>query len=71
MHFLIAFLCDVKYVFQNLEADLTEARGQMEILHNKCTDLTSQLHVKETELTQKDVDVTRARYVCHISVRHS
>ncbi|XP_062985305.1 centlein isoform X2 [Elgaria multicarinata webbii] len=46
---------------KNLEADLTEARGQMEILHSRCNDLASQLGVKQTELSQKDLDVARAR----------
>ncbi|KAH0628335.1 hypothetical protein JD844_009344, partial [Phrynosoma platyrhinos] len=46
---------------KNLEADLTEARGQMEVLHGRCNDLASQLGVKQTELTQKDLDVARAR----------
>ncbi|XP_061486563.1 centlein isoform X2 [Rhineura floridana] len=46
---------------KNLEADLTEARGQMEILQSRCNDLASQLSVKQTELTQKDLDVARAR----------
>ncbi|XP_033029605.1 centlein isoform X2 [Lacerta agilis] len=46
---------------KNLEADLTEASGQMENLHSKCNDLASQLGVKQTELTQKDLDVARTR----------
>nr|XP_034996401.1 centlein isoform X2 [Zootoca vivipara] len=46
---------------KNLEADLTEASGQMETLHSKCNDLASQLGVKQTELTQKDLDVARTR----------
>uniref|UniRef100_A0A670KEY6 Centlein n=1 Tax=Podarcis muralis TaxID=64176 RepID=A0A670KEY6_PODMU len=46
---------------KNLEADLTEASGQMETLHSKCNDLASQLGAKQTELTQKDLDVARTR----------
>ncbi|XP_044283710.1 centlein isoform X2 [Varanus komodoensis] len=46
---------------KNLEADLKEAREQMEILQSRCNDLASQLGVKQTELTQKDLDVTRTR----------
>ncbi|XP_042311431.1 centlein isoform X2 [Sceloporus undulatus] len=46
---------------KNLEADLTEARGQMEVLHGRCNDLASQLGVKQIELTEKDLDVARAR----------
>ncbi|XP_033029606.1 centlein isoform X3 [Lacerta agilis] len=33
----------------------------MENLHSKCNDLASQLGVKQTELTQKDLDVARTR----------
>ncbi|XP_074851035.1 centlein [Carettochelys insculpta] len=46
---------------KNLETDLTEARKQMEDLHTKCNDLSSQVIVKQTELTQKDCDVARVR----------
>ncbi|KAM3848127.1 centlein [Vipera latastei] len=46
---------------KNLESALKEARGQVEILHNKCDDLASQLGIKQTELTQKDLDMARAK----------
>ncbi|XP_070598632.1 centlein isoform X1 [Erythrolamprus reginae] len=46
---------------KNLESALREARGQVEVLHNRCDDLASQLGVKQTELTQKDLDVARAK----------
>ncbi|XP_063151102.1 centlein [Candoia aspera] len=46
---------------KNLESAFTEARGQVEVLHKRCDDLASQLGVKRTELTQRDLDVARAR----------
>ncbi|XP_048359971.1 centlein isoform X3 [Sphaerodactylus townsendi] len=46
---------------KNFEADLTDARVQMEIFHSRCNDLATQLRIKQTELTQKDLDVARAR----------
>ncbi|XP_037757956.1 centlein isoform X6 [Chelonia mydas] len=46
---------------KNLETDLTEARKQMEDLNTKCSDLSSQVVVKQTELAQKDCDVARVR----------
>ncbi|XP_032070226.1 centlein isoform X2 [Thamnophis elegans] len=46
---------------KNLELALREARGQVEVLHNRCDDLASQLVIKQTELTQKDLDVARAK----------
>ncbi|KAM6468323.1 centlein isoform 2-T2 [Liasis olivaceus] len=46
---------------KHLESALTEARGQMEVLHNRCDNLASQLGVKQTELTQRDLDVARTR----------
>ncbi|XP_053156335.1 centlein isoform X2 [Hemicordylus capensis] len=46
---------------KNLEADLTEARGQMEVLHRRCNDLVSQLSVKQAELTEKDLDAAKVR----------
>ncbi|XP_039175347.1 centlein isoform X3 [Crotalus tigris] len=46
---------------KNLESALREARGQVEVLHNRCDDLASQLGLKQTELTQKDLDVARAK----------
>ncbi|XP_020653185.3 centlein isoform X5 [Pogona vitticeps] len=46
---------------KNLETDLTEARGQMEVLHSRCNQLASQLNAKQTELTEKDLDMDRIR----------
>nr|XP_056704722.1 centlein [Euleptes europaea] len=46
---------------KNLEADLTDARVQMEIFHSRCNDLATQLGIKQTELTQKHLDVARTR----------
>nr|XP_032657674.1 centlein isoform X4 [Chelonoidis abingdonii] len=46
---------------KNLETDLTEARKQMEDLTTKCSDLSSQVVVKQTELAQKDCDMARVR----------
>ncbi|XP_062827957.1 centlein isoform X5 [Anolis carolinensis] len=46
---------------KNLEADLTDARGQMEVLHGRCNDLASQLGIKQTELTEKDLDMAKTR----------
>ncbi|XP_077201248.1 centlein isoform X6 [Paroedura picta] len=46
---------------KNFEADLTDARVQMEIFHSRCNDLAVQLGIKQNELTQKDLDVAKAR----------
>ncbi|XP_075450998.1 centlein isoform X2 [Ascaphus truei] len=46
---------------QNLDDDLKEARSQMEVMHGKINGLASQVAVKQTELAQKEVDVTRSR----------
>uniref|UniRef100_A0A8B9GJ58 Centlein n=1 Tax=Amazona collaria TaxID=241587 RepID=A0A8B9GJ58_9PSIT len=46
---------------KTLETDLAEAREQMKELHNICSNLSSQVAVKQEELTQKDCDVIRAR----------
>lgn len=46
---------------QNLETDLAEAREQMKELHSICSNLSSQVAVKQEELSQKDCDVIRAR----------
>ncbi|XP_069482079.1 centlein isoform X2 [Ambystoma mexicanum] len=46
---------------KSLQSDLTEARQQMDDLHTKNTELSSQLAVKQTELTQKEIDTTRLR----------
>ncbi|KAG8130535.1 hypothetical protein E2320_017113, partial [Naja naja] len=52
---------DIDAKIKTLESALREARGQVEVLHNRCDDLASQLGVKQTELTQKDLDVARAK----------
>ncbi|XP_069046898.1 centlein [Lepisosteus oculatus] len=44
-----------------LEDDVKEYRKQVEEMHNKCNDLAAQLSFKETELVQKEADVTRLR----------
>ncbi|XP_056180766.1 centlein isoform X1 [Falco biarmicus] len=46
---------------KNLETDLTEAREQMRELHSICSNLSSQVAVKQEELSQKDCDVIRAK----------
>uniref|UniRef100_A0A670ZJ34 Centlein n=1 Tax=Pseudonaja textilis TaxID=8673 RepID=A0A670ZJ34_PSETE len=52
---------DIDAKVKTLESALREARGQVEVLHNRCDDLASQLGLKQTELTQKDLDVARAK----------
>ncbi|NWH51411.1 CNTLN protein, partial [Fregata magnificens] len=46
---------------KNLETDLAEAREQMKELRSICSNLSSQVAVKQEELSQKDCDVTRAK----------
>ncbi|NXJ82596.1 CNTLN protein, partial [Trogon melanurus] len=46
---------------KNLETDLAAAREQMKELHSICSNLSSQVAVKQEELSQKDCDVTRAK----------
>ncbi|XP_010567065.1 PREDICTED: centlein [Haliaeetus leucocephalus] len=46
---------------KNLEADLTEAREQMKELRSICSNLSSQVAVKQEELSQKDSDVIKAK----------
>ncbi|XP_074935320.1 centlein isoform X2 [Phalacrocorax aristotelis] len=46
---------------KNLETDLTEAREQMKELHSICSNLSSQVAVKQEELSQKDCDVIRVK----------
>jgi len=46
---------------QNLETDLAEAREQMKELRNICSNLSSQVAMKQEELSQKDCDVIRAK----------
>ncbi|XP_075066971.1 centlein isoform X2 [Mixophyes fleayi] len=44
-----------------LNVNLKEAGNQMEAMHDKINGLSSQVAVKQTELAQKEVDVTRLR----------
>uniref|UniRef100_A0A8D0FC73 Centlein n=1 Tax=Strix occidentalis caurina TaxID=311401 RepID=A0A8D0FC73_STROC len=44
---------------KNLETDLAETREQMRGLHSICSNLSSQVAVKQEELSQKDCDVIR------------
>ncbi|XP_042660742.1 centlein isoform X3 [Tyto alba] len=44
-----------------LETGLAEAREQMKELHSICNNLSSQVAVKQEELSQKDCDVIRAK----------
>uniref|UniRef100_A0A8C0ATF8 Centlein n=1 Tax=Buteo japonicus TaxID=224669 RepID=A0A8C0ATF8_9AVES len=44
---------------KNLETDLTEAREQMKELRSICSNLSSQVAVKQEELSQKDSDVIK------------
>ncbi|XP_029860340.1 centlein isoform X5 [Aquila chrysaetos chrysaetos] len=46
---------------KNLETDLTEAREQMKELRSICSNLSSQVAVKQEELSQKDSDVIKAK----------
>ncbi|XP_038625450.1 centlein [Tachyglossus aculeatus] len=46
---------------KSLEANLTESRKHIEELHSKCNDLSSQLTMNQTELIQKDMDITLFR----------
>ncbi|XP_074022944.1 centlein [Numenius arquata] len=46
---------------KNLENDLAEARQQMKELRSICSNLSSQVAVKQEELSQKDCDVIRAK----------
>ncbi|NWU59846.1 CNTLN protein, partial [Dromas ardeola] len=46
---------------KNLETDLAEAREQMKELRSICSNLSSQVAVKQEELSQKDCDVIRAK----------
>ncbi|KAG8595304.1 hypothetical protein GDO81_001485 [Engystomops pustulosus] len=46
---------------QALELNLKEAGNQMDAMHNKINGLSSQVAVKQTELAQKELDVTRLR----------
>ncbi|NXX18676.1 CNTLN protein, partial [Podargus strigoides] len=44
-----------------LETDLAEAREQMKELRSICSNLSSQVAVKQEELSQKDCDVIKAK----------
>uniref|UniRef100_A0A663N356 Centlein n=1 Tax=Athene cunicularia TaxID=194338 RepID=A0A663N356_ATHCN len=46
---------------KNLETDLAETREQMKELHSICSNLSSQVAVKQEELSQKDCDVITAK----------
>uniref|UniRef100_F6VBV1 Centlein n=1 Tax=Ornithorhynchus anatinus TaxID=9258 RepID=F6VBV1_ORNAN len=46
---------------KSLEANLTESRKHVEELHSKCNDLSSQLTMNQTDLIQKDMDITLFR----------
>lgn len=46
---------------QNLETDLAETRQQIKSLHSICSNLSSQVAVKQEELFQKNCDVVRAK----------
>ncbi|KAM4809918.1 centlein [Rhinophrynus dorsalis] len=46
---------------KDLEVNLKDARSQLEVLYSKMNDLSSQLAIKQTEVEQKDVDMTRLR----------
>ncbi|XP_061216326.1 centlein [Neopsephotus bourkii] len=46
---------------KTFETDLAEAKEQIKELHNICSNLSSQVAVKQEELIQKDWDVIRAR----------
>ncbi|NXO51730.1 CNTLN protein, partial [Aramus guarauna] len=46
---------------KNLETDLAEAREQMKELHSICSNLSSQVVLKQDELSQKDCDVISAK----------
>ncbi|NXJ63537.1 CNTLN protein, partial [Rostratula benghalensis] len=46
---------------KNLETDLAEAREQIKELRGICSNLSSQVAVKQEELSQKDCDVIRTK----------
>uniref|UniRef100_A0A8U8C4R0 Uncharacterized protein n=1 Tax=Geospiza parvula TaxID=87175 RepID=A0A8U8C4R0_GEOPR len=46
---------------KNLETDLAETREQIKSLHSICSNLSSQVDVKQEELFQKDCDVVGAK----------
>ncbi|XP_053321868.1 centlein [Spea bombifrons] len=46
---------------KDLEVNLQGARWQMEDMHNKINSLSSQVAIKQTELTQREVESTRLR----------
>ncbi|NXN15109.1 CNTLN protein, partial [Indicator maculatus] len=46
---------------KNLETDLAEARVQMKELRSICSSLSSQVAVKQEELSQKNCDVIKAK----------
>uniref|UniRef100_UPI00398E4C5D centlein isoform X2 n=1 Tax=Pristiophorus japonicus TaxID=55135 RepID=UPI00398E4C5D len=52
---------DIDSKVKVLEDDLKETRNQVENMHNKCNELSSHLVDQQTELTLKDVEVTKFR----------
>ncbi|NWV93589.1 CNTLN protein, partial [Machaerirhynchus nigripectus] len=46
---------------KNLKTDLAETRDQIKSLHSICSNLSSQVAVKQEELLQKDCDAVRAK----------
>ncbi|NXB36474.1 CNTLN protein, partial [Eulacestoma nigropectus] len=48
-------------IIKNLETDLAEKREQIKSLHSMCSNLLSQVAMKQEELFQKDCDVVRAK----------
>ncbi|XP_067839565.1 centlein isoform X2 [Heptranchias perlo] len=52
---------DIDSKVKVLEDDLKEARDQVENMHNKCNEISSHLVDQQTELTLKDVEVSKFR----------
>ncbi|NXK38217.1 CNTLN protein, partial [Piprites chloris] len=48
-------------IIKNLKTDLAEAKEQIKVLRNICSNLSSQVAVKQEELSQKDFDVIKAK----------
>ncbi|NWR34997.1 CNTLN protein, partial [Tachuris rubrigastra] len=48
-------------IIKNLKTDLAEAREQVKVLHSICSNLSSQIAVKQEELFQKNCDVIKAK----------
>ncbi|XP_067886595.1 centlein isoform X2 [Heterodontus francisci] len=56
---------DIDAKVKVLENELKETRNQVESMHNKCNELSSHLVHQQTELTVKDVEVTKFRKELH------